>query len=211
MEKLIVCLITFLMFGMAYSTLGKHEMLKALKGTNPSTPITHVGLYDEDAAITSVTGVASTDVLTKAGHGLSNGDLVVLRSLSGGAGLVEEYPYFVVGVAGDDFELSQVPAGSTFDFTTDITSVSVVKLVEISGGAPAYIRKSITISDPVEGSMDSSNQPVFDCPSGAVVNYVGFFSAESAGVLCGLDQVTEETFGAQGTYTLTDADLDLNA
>jgi len=46
---------------------------------------------------------------------------------------------------------------------------------------------------------------------GAVVNYVGFFSAVSAGVLCGIDAVTEETFGAQGTYTLTDADLDLNA
>jgi len=59
--------------------------------------------------------------------------------------------------------------------------------------------------------MDSSTQPVLDCPAGAVVNYVGFFSAVTAGVLCGIDAVTEETFGAQGTYTLTDADLDLNA
>lgn len=196
---------------MPYTTLGKHEMLKALKGTNPTTPITHAGLYDEDTAITSVTGVASTDTLTKSGHGLSNGDLVVLRSLSGGTGLIEEYPYFVIGVSGDDFQLTQVPAGSAVDFTTDITSVSVVKLVEISGGSPAYIRKSATFNDPVEGSMDSSNQPVIDCPAGAVVNYVGFFSAESAGVLCGIDPVTEEIFGAQGTYTLTDADLDLNA
>lgn len=196
---------------MPYSTLGKHEMLKALKGTNPTTPITHAGLFDEGTPIASVTGVASTDILTKVGHGLSNGDLVVLRSLSGGAGLIEEYPYFVVNVNGDDFELSTIPAGSTFDFTTDITSVEVVELVEISGGAPAYIRKALTLSDPVEGSMDSSNTPVIDCPAAAVVNYVGFFSAESAGVLCGIDPVTEETFGAQGTYTLTDADLDLNA
>ena len=29
---------------MAYSTAGKNLMLNALKGTNPTTPITHVGL-----------------------------------------------------------------------------------------------------------------------------------------------------------------------
>jgi hypothetical protein len=193
-----------------YSTLGKHEMLKALKGTNPTTPITYAGLFDENPAITSVPGVAATDTFTKVGHGLSNGDLVVLRSLVGGAGLREEYPYFVIGVAGNDFQLSETPGGSAFNFMTDVTSVSVVKLVELSGGSPAYARKSITFSDPVEGSMDSSNEPVFDCPAAAVVNYVGFFSAVSGGVLLGIDDVTQETFGGQGTYTLTDADLDLN-
>jgi hypothetical protein len=196
---------------MPYSTLGKHEMLKALKGTNPTTPITHAGLYDESAALTGVTGVAATDIFTKVGHGLSNGNLVVLRSLSGGSGLREEYPYFIIGVTADTFQLSEIPGGSAFNFTTDVTSASVVKLVELSGGSPAYARKSVTFSDPVEGSMDSSNQPVFDCAAGAVVNYVGFFSALTAGVVLGIDQVTEETFGAQGTYTLLDADLDLNA
>jgi len=196
---------------MSYSTLGKHEMLKALKGTNPTTPITHVGLYDENPALTGVTGVAATDIFTKVGHGLSNGDLVVLRTLVGGVGLREEYPYFVVGVAGNTFQLSETPGGSAHNFTTDVSSVSVVKLVELAGGSPAYARKTTAFSDPVEGSMDNSDQPVLDCPAGAVVNYVGFFSAVTAGVLLGLDDVTEETFGAQGTYTLTDADLDLNA
>jgi len=195
----------------AYSTLGKHEMLKALKGTNPTAPITYAGLYDEAAALTGVTGVAATDIFTKVTHGLSNGDLVVLRSLTGGAGLRTEYPYFVISAAADTFQLSETPGGAAVDFTTDVSSVSVVKLVELSGGSPAYARKSITFSDPVIGSMDSSNAPVFDCAAGAVVNYVGFFSAITAGQLNGLDAVTEETFGGQGTYTLTDADLDLNA
>ena len=194
-----------------YSTLGKNLMLDALKGTNPTDPITHAALFDESAVITSVTGVASTDLLTKAGHGLSNGDLVVLRSLSGGAGLVEEFPYFVIGVSGDDFQLSKIPAGSAVDFTTDITDVSVVKLVEISGGSPAYEREVINFNAAADGSIDSSDQPIFDIPAGAVVNYVGFFSALTAGILHGIAAVVEETFGAQGTYTLTDADLDLNA
>lgn len=196
---------------MPYSVDGKDLMLKALKGTTPSVPITHAALFDEATAITSVTGVAATDTLTKVGHGLANGNLVVLRALTGGAGLIEEFPYFVVNVSGNDFKLSKLSGGSAVDFTSDISSTSVIKLVEISGGTPAYARKSITFSDPVGGSMASSNQPVFDVPAAAVVNYCGFFSAVTSGTLLGIDQVTEETFGAQGTYTLTSATLDLNA
>lgn len=196
---------------MPYSTLGKNLMLDALKGTNPTAPITHAGLFDESAAIESVVGVASTDTLTKASHGLSNGNLVVLRSLTGGEGLIEEFPYFVIGVSGDDFQLSKIPAGATVDFTTDVTSVSVVKLVEIAGGNPAYEREAIAFNDAVDGSSDSSNQPIFDIPAGAVVNYVGFFSAITAGILHGIAMVITEVFASQGTYTLMDADLDLNA
>ena len=196
---------------MPYSTLAKNLMLDALVGINPTDPITHAALFDESAAIESVVGVASTDMLTKIGHGLSNGDLVVLRSLAGGEGLIEEFPYFVVGVSGDDFQLSKILAGSAADFTTDVTSVSVVELVELSGGTPAYARKSITFNAAADGSKDSSNQPVFDVAAGATVNYVGFFSAITAGILRGVDNVTEELFGGQGVYTLIDADLDLNA
>jgi len=195
---------------MPYSSAGRNLMLDALKGTAPVVPITHVGLFDEDAAITAVTGVAATDLFTKVGHGLSNGDLVVLRSLVGGTGLFEEIPYYVVGVSGDDFQLSRVSGGAAIDFTSDVTSVSVVRLVEVSGGAPAYARKAIAFNASVDGSMDdSTNGAVVDVPAGATVNYVGFFSALAAGTLLGIDGVTAESFGGQGTYTVTDADLDL--
>ena len=196
---------------MPYTAAGKNLMLNALRGTNPTTPITHVGLFDESAALTGVTGVAATDIFTKIAHGLANGDLVVLRSLTGGTGLFNEFPYYVIGVVGDTFQLSQVSAGSAVNFTTDVTSVSVVKLVEISGGSPAYARKAIAFAAPVDGLMDdSTNGAVFDCPAGAVVNYAGSFSAVTAGTLLCIDPVTEETFGAQGQYTLTDEKLDLN-
>jgi len=82
---------------------------------------------------------------------------------------------------------------------------------EISGGAPAYIRKAITWNPAAAGSIDSQNAPVLDVGAGKTVSYVGFWSAESGGVFYGSALVTEEVFGAQGTYTLTDADLDLNA
>ena len=82
---------------------------------------------------------------------------------------------------------------------------------EISGGTPAYARKAIAWNAADGGNLDSSNQPVFDVPGGKTVSYVGFWSALSGGVFYGAADVVDEVFGAQGTYTLTDADLDLNA
>lgn len=82
---------------------------------------------------------------------------------------------------------------------------------EISGGSPAYARKGITWNPAAGGAKDSSNQPVFDVPAGKTVAYIGFWSALSGGVFYGAADVVDEVFAAQGTYTLTDADLDLNA
>jgi hypothetical protein len=82
---------------------------------------------------------------------------------------------------------------------------------EISGGSPAYARKSITWNAAANGSLDDSNVPVFDVPAGKTVKYVGFWSALTTGIFYGSAAVTNEVFAAQGTYTLTDADLDLNA
>jgi hypothetical protein len=204
-----------------YTAAGKNLMLNALKGTTPATPITHAGLYDEATPITGVTSVASTDVFTKVGHGLANGDLVILTSLTGGAGLEAgdagnaneaAAPYYVIGVSGNDFQLSRTSGGASVDHTTNVTALTITKLVEISGGSPAYARKAIAYNNAAEGTMDdSTNGAVFDVPAGATVDYVGYFSASTAGTLLAVDKVTSEAFAAQGTYTLTDSDLDLLA
>lgn len=82
---------------------------------------------------------------------------------------------------------------------------------EVSGGSPAYAREAITWNPASGGSMDDSNVPVFDVPAATTVSYVGFWSLVSGGVFYGSANVTDEVFTNQGTYTLTDADLDLNA
>jgi hypothetical protein len=74
---------------------------------------------------------------------------------------------------------------------------------EVTGGSPAYARKSITWNAASGGSMTASNQPVFDVPASTTVTHVGFFSAVSSGTYFGMADVTDEAFGAQGTYTLT--------
>jgi len=82
---------------------------------------------------------------------------------------------------------------------------------EVTGGSPAYIRKAHTWNAAGSGAMDNSNAPAFDVPASTTVSWVGFWSAESGGTFYGAANVTDEVFAAQGTYTLTDADVDLNA
>jgi len=82
---------------------------------------------------------------------------------------------------------------------------------EVSGGSPAYAREAISWNTASAGVLDSSNQPVFDVPGGTTITHTGFWTAISAGTMHASANVTDETFGGQGTYTMTDADLDLNA
>lgn len=192
---------------MPTTVAGDNLMLNALIGTNPTTPITHVGLLTKQAN-KSLTGVASTDVITSSAHGYSDGDLVVLSGLSGGAGLATGFPYFVRDSTTNTFKLALVPAGTAVDFTSDLSAGTANRLAELSGGSPAYARKSIAFAAASGGQIDdSTNGAVFDVPAGAVIDYVGFHSASTAGTLLAIDDVTQETFAAQGTYTVTDAKL----
>lgn len=81
---------------------------------------------------------------------------------------------------------------------------------EIAGGSPAYARIAITWNPAAAGILDSSNQPVFDVPAATTVSWAGFWSEVTGGIFYGAGNVTDEVFASQGTYTLLDADLDLN-
>lgn len=80
---------------------------------------------------------------------------------------------------------------------------------EISGGSPAYARKAITWNAASGGALDNNANPVFDVPASTTVAHVGLWSAVTAGTFYGSMDVTDEVFAAQGTYTLTDADITL--
>ena len=81
---------------------------------------------------------------------------------------------------------------------------------EVTGGSPAYARKSITWNSAATGNLDNNANPVFDVPASTTVTHVGFWSASTAGTFYGSADITDETFAAQGTYTLTDADISLS-
>jgi hypothetical protein len=80
---------------------------------------------------------------------------------------------------------------------------------EVAGGSPAYARKAITWDAAAAGSMNCPTDPIFDVPAGSTVSWISLWN--TAGTVRYLKKdVTDEAFGAQGTYTVTDADLDLN-
>lgn len=192
---------------MGYTIAAKNAMLNALGAL-----ATHCGLLTA-TAITGVTGTASSDLLNKTSHGLSNGDLVVatLLGTGEGTGLFNNVPYFVVGVSGSDFQLSLTAGGSAINFSTDITDCTITKYVELSGGSPAYARPAIAYNAAAGGTMDdSTNGAAVDVPAGAVVSAIGWFSADTSGTCYGVKAVTEEPYVGQGVYNLNDADMDLN-
>jgi len=80
---------------------------------------------------------------------------------------------------------------------------------EISGGSPAYARKSLTWGTPSNGSVSITNQPVFDIPAGTTVKYVGLWSAPTGGTFYGSVAVTNETYTGQGTYIITSGTISL--
>ena len=64
------------------------------------------------AAKTAVAITDLTDLFTKVGHGLVDGDQVILSSIVTTTGLSTLTAYYVIGVAGDDFQLSLTVGGA---------------------------------------------------------------------------------------------------
>ena len=95
------------------------------------------GLSLDTPTIYSLTGVASTDVLTATGNTFTIGAAVVIQSLTGGAGLAVQTIYYVRDISGSTFKLSATPGGSAIDVTTDLSAGMICRLPtgKISGAA----------------------------------------------------------------------------
>lgn len=197
---------------MPYTTAARNNMLDCgLRTQTPTIGITHAGLFTKQSNKTG-TAAASGDDISVTSHGFSAGDVVIFSGLTGGAGLTAGWVYFVIatGLTSNAFRVAETTGGTAVDITSDASGLTVNRIGEVSGGSPAYARKSIAFAAAALAVIDdSTNGAVFDVPSAAVIDYVGFHTASSAGTLIGLFSVTQETFGSQGTYTLSDAKLDL--
>lgn len=72
-----------------------------------------------------------------------------------------------------------------------------------------YARETISWNTASGGALDSSTQPVIEIASGDGVYHIGLWSALTVGTFYGSADVTDEDFGADGTYTLTDFDVSI--
>lgn len=87
-------------------------------------------------------------------------------------------------------------------FTADPGTTGTVT-GEVTGGAPAYARKSMAWGAAAASAITGA--PTFDVPAGATVT---FFGVTAAGVLATADlrdrvAVTSQAFASQGTYQVT--------
>ena len=74
---------------------------------------------------------------------------------------------------------------------------------EVTGGSPAYARKTIAWTAAASSTTSNSAQIVFDVPTSTTIRYLGYWSAATGGTFYGsriLD--TAQTYTSQGTYTL---------
>lgn len=79
---------------------------------------------------------------------------------------------------------------------------------EVSGGSPAYARKSVSWASSSGGSKSSNANIVFDVPGSTTITHLGYWSASTAGTYLGSRALdANQTFATQGTYTITSGNL----
>lgn len=86
----------------------------------------NVTLTGAISSYSSVTGVASTDVITVAGSAIPTGTPFYFQSIAGGAGLTTGTIYWAVSSSGSTLKASLTPGGAAVDFTTDITAAVII-------------------------------------------------------------------------------------
>lgn len=88
------------------------------------------GIYINGAP-KAITAVAATDLITSAAHKLLAGNIVVFKTLTGGAGLTAgNRPYYVIadGLTENTFKVSTSLGGAAVNITTDVTAGTVTYL-----------------------------------------------------------------------------------
>ena len=84
------------------------------------------------SALPATTATAATDLVNSTAHGLVVGDSVIFTSLTGGAGLVVDTPYYVVSKDANTFKVSTVKGGTAVNITTDASAATAYKLTALA-------------------------------------------------------------------------------
>lgn len=96
----------------------------------------------------AITASQSTDTFAATAHGLNDGDVVTLPSLTGGAGLVAALqPYFVVNASTDAFQLSLTADGEVVNFATNVIAGTVRRgtYIDISSDGVDGVLRAVVV------------------------------------------------------------------
>jgi hypothetical protein len=172
-----------------------------------------VGAMEAAAAAAVEASTAGTKI-KKTANGLANGNVVYFSVLSGGAGLVALRPYYVVGAATNEFEVSLTEGGAAVSFTTELKAASeYIKLTELSGGS--YARIETKFEAATEGKTEDTTAHALKIPAGKTINAEAYNEAVSgvgaAKHWLGFSILTTpEKYGSEGTYEVKSSESNMN-
>ena len=93
---------------------------------------------------------ASANKFTLASHGFSNGDTIYFSSITTTTGFSINTTYYIVGVSGNDFQISDTSGGNALALSTDGSAQkTAVKSITVhTNGSGAFAKgETITITD----------------------------------------------------------------
>jgi polygalacturonase len=129
-----------------------------LRQTEQGTYATYISLFGTSTQ-QQVRSVASSDAsnntLSVGFPYFQNGHQVRFLSITGGSPFAIDTTYYVVGVNGNNFQLSLTPNGSPIDFTT----ITAAVIGRIDGGGNAWIQNNSVVGSYPEGTATNYNQP----------------------------------------------------
>ena len=115
--------------GIGGSTGATDNAILRADGTGAATLQNSALNIDDPVSPFSITGVASTGIITAVGHNFTTNQGVIFPTLTGGAGLTASTTvYFVRDISGDTFKVSTTSGGAAVNFTTDITAGTVIAI-----------------------------------------------------------------------------------
>jgi hypothetical protein len=150
------------MFDTSNGTIGRFTLSYGFIGKNTSPPlVTGTGYavtggsgsgakvnVTMNSAVT-YTITASANKFTLNGHGFSNGDTIYFSSITTTTGFSINTTYYIVGVSGNDFQISDTSGGNVLALSTDGSAQkTAVKSITVHTGGTGYAKNDvITITD----------------------------------------------------------------
>lgn len=104
-----------------------------------ASKVIEVTMTGNQTAYASITGVASTNIVTVTGATLADGQILTLSAKTGGSGVSLGVGYYIINASGAAGQLSLTPGGSVVALSTNITAgAGIVSQPELSVWSSEY-------------------------------------------------------------------------
>lgn len=180
-----------------------------LEKATESGVCTWLGLFTAEAEKGSWKSNSETEV-TLTEHGYSTGDLLYVKSVTGGTGSMVKAGEFlyVKKESTSVIKLSQTSSFVAEKWSVEISAMVTEKVVEVSGGTYKRIKAKWN-AIAANGQIEDTEKHEIPCKSGTVVDCVSMHTAETSGGIRKMEKVTKETVLGSEHYAINNSELDL--